>query len=262
VLVVGDRPAPVDFSLWTVNSLDKSAGTVANSVSPLDQAALRLDRLASIVESATAVAAEASAPDGDNWRQAWSSIVRGILTQTQETRMQPTAGPAVAQVSRSSEDQLDQAMKRLETWLQQAGTPAEGSAATNPLATSSWTLPSLSGSPVTWYVAEGGDERLIVDSIRHEANVFQGRMLPILAVAGLAALIAFLINSPIAVDLLCRWPHVIGVLLGIGWWAWLSPSWLGLAIVAATVWLSLRFDWPGRSYRAEASTVLRSTRTL
>jgi hypothetical protein len=32
-----------------------------------------------------------------------------------------------------------------------------------------------------------------------------------------------------------RWPHVTGVALGLAWWLWLSPSFLGLGIVLGCV---------------------------
>jgi hypothetical protein len=69
-------------------------------------------------------------------------------------------------------------------------------------------------------------------------------------------------RSPATIDFFCRWPHVLGILAGVVYWAWLWPSWLGLVIGAASVWLVLRFDWPGRSLRTEASTVLRSARQM
>jgi hypothetical protein len=67
-------------------------------------------------------------------------------------------------------------------------------------------------------------------------------------------------RHPAAVDFLYRWPHAFGVLLGMAWWAWLWPSWLGILIGVASLWLALRFAWPGRSMRTEASTVLRASR--
>jgi hypothetical protein len=71
----------------------------------------------------------------------------------------------------------------------------------------------------------------------------------------------WLMRRPAAVDVFYRWPHACGVLLGIAYWAWLWPSWLGTLIAAASLWLAVRFAWPGRSLRTEASTVLRASRT-
>jgi hypothetical protein len=148
--------------------------------------------------------------------------------------------------------------------LQQVNTQHEASAATSAnvpqqAAASPWTPPK--DAAVTCYVAEGGADRLAVHAAGTGLTWLQSRFLPLIAIACLAGIIAWLLRAPVAADILCRWPHTLGVLAGIIWWAWLWPSWFGLVIVAASVWLALRFDWPGRSFRAEASTVLRSTRT-
>lgn len=268
-LLAGNRPIPVEVSLWTIAEPPKIIGAgvaAASPVSSFDQAALRLDRLAGIVEGAGAAAADAPAPDGENWFRAWAPIVRDVLAQTARLRAQPISGPAVAQVSRSSEEQLDQAEKRLDTWLEFVDTQLDSDAATaggsQQRFTSNWAAPSVADATVSYYVAEGGAEGLTVPANGTSAARWPTRTLPIVVIASLVVMMAWLIRSPAAADYLCRWPHTIGVALGLLWWAWLWPSWLGLVIVAGSVWLSLRFDWPGRSFRAEASTVLRSTRTL
>ena len=38
---------------------------------------------------------------------------------------------------------------------------------------------------------------------------------------------------------LCRWPHVLGILVGFAYWAWLRPSWIGLLIAAVSLALAL-----------------------
>ena len=39
---------------------------------------------------------------------------------------------------------------------------------------------------------------------------------------------------------LARWPHAPGVVLGLAWWLWLSPSVLGLVIALASVLAAVR----------------------
>jgi chromate transport protein ChrA len=85
----------------------------------------------------------------------------------------------------------------------------------------------------------------------------QAQAIGLLLIAVLLAAALSIARSPAATDFFCRWPHAFGILIGIVYWAWLWPSWLGILIAAASVALSLRFDWPGRSLRTEASTVLR-----
>jgi hypothetical protein len=267
-LLAGGQSVPVEISLWTITEPRRFADVRAADaarVSPLDQAALRIDRLASTVEAATGTATEAPTPDGDNWLRAWSALVRNVQTQTERLRTLPTAGPAAAQVSRTSEEQLDGASRRLDAWLQQVNAGQEASVATpanssQPATAWMWTPPP-GDAAVTCYVAEGGADRLAVHAARTNVTWLNTRFLPLAVIAGLTGIIVWLLRSPVAADVLCRWPHTVVVVAGIIWWAWLWPSWLGLLIVAVSVWLALHFEWPGRSFRAEASTVLRSTRT-
>jgi hypothetical protein len=42
---------------------------------------------------------------------------------------------------------------------------------------------------------------------------------------------------------LTRWPQVCGVAAGLGWWLFLSPSLLGWAIIALSLWSAVRFPW-------------------
>ncbi len=268
-LLVGDKPIPVEISLWTVGDSGQSAsGQIEGAavVSAMDQAALRIDRMVSVAESAIATAAEAPSPDGISWLRPWVVLLQGVRDQTHQIMAQPT-GPATAQVARSSEEQIDRALKRLDAWLEQARNfltdPDAPQTKMTALAADSMIFSTqFSTAPEAMcYVAEGGADRLPIQVAPVSPSLGQNQLLALLAVVALAAGCFWLIRSPAAADFLFRWPHIFGVLAGIAWWAWLWPSWFGLLIVAASTWLALRFDWPGRSTRAEASTVLRSTRS-
>jgi hypothetical protein len=113
----------------------------------------------------------------------------------------------------------------------------------------------------TFYVAEGGNDRLTLQLQRNGPTSSQIRFAGLLLItSGLIAAI-WLMRRPAAIDALCRWPHACGVLVGIAIWAWMWPSWFGILIAGASLWLALRSNWPGRSLRTEASTVLRASRT-
>ena len=110
-------------------------------------------------------------------------------------------------------------------------------------------------------MAEGGADELTVDLGRATATSRQIRLVGSLAILGAAAAGVWLTRRPAATDFLYRWPHTIAFLFGIAYWAWLWPSWLGILIAAASLFLALRVGWPGRSVRMERSTVLRMARS-
>ena len=268
-LLIGDTPIPVEVSLWTFAELPSEIRSQIIGPAPvtaLDQTALRFDRLVSIAESATAAAADAPAPDGENWSRPWATLLQVVEDQSRHILSHTSPAATLAQVSQSSEDQINHASQRLAKWLQQvgnarAGTGPRQSSTASRSADSSATSPSLDARYTACFVAEGGADQLTLQLNPSAGTRARTRLVAWLLLLGLAATGNWLRRSPTAVDFFCRWPEVLGILLGVVYWAWLWPSWVGLLIVAVSLWLSLRFDWPGASFRAEPSTVLRSTRS-
>lgn len=240
-------------------------------MSAVDHAALRLDRLTSIAEAATTAAAEAPRPDGANWFRPWDALLQSVEAQTRRITGQPTTSTRVAQVSRSAEEQIGLALQRLEKWQRQSTDllsdanpsqlPADSASTAQQIAAGNLFNAAVAGQSTTYFVVDGGADRLSLRVIPTAATPGQIRVLGLLVIIGLTTASAWLMRSPAAADFLYRWPHTIGIVLGFAYWAWLWPSWLGLVIAGASLWFATRFNWPGRSLRPEASTVLRSTRT-
>ena len=40
-----------------------------------------------------------------------------------------------------------------------------------------------------------------------------------------------------------RWPHLFGVVFGLGWWLWLWPSFIGLLLIVVCLTASVRSGW-------------------
>ncbi len=270
VLLAGGKPIPAEISLWSFAHPRKSASRVvagAVEVAAVDQSALRFDRLVSIAEAARPTAAELPPPDGYNWFQSWAKLLAAMRAQTEHVRTVPQLNRPESQVSHTAEDQISQAVARLDKWLDDSGKSLVGpSIATAPLptATSDSTTSTPRADPLTdertYYVAEGGNDRLTLHLQPLGLASSRFRLVGLLLISASLIAAIWLMRHPTAVDALCRWPHACGVLVGIAYWAWMWPSWLGIVIAAASLWLALRFDWPGRSVRADASTVLRSAR--
>jgi hypothetical protein len=119
-------------------------------------------------------------------------------------------------------------------------------------------------SPVSRWIfciAEGGADELTVDIQPATATSRQTRLLGSLAIIGAGAAAVWLMRRPAATDFLYRWPHAITFLMGIVFWAWLWPSWVGLVISMASLFWAWRLGWPGRTLPMERSTVLRVPRS-
>ncbi len=62
----------------------------------------------------------------------------------------------------------------------------------------------------------------------------------------------------VAVDLPWRWPQVLGVLVGIFYWLFLTPAFVGWLIVALSLLAALRSPWREAPPRYEQSTIAQS----
>ena len=270
-LLAHGQTIPAEMSLWSFAHPQKSVSrlvTGADETTAVEQAALRFDRLVSIAESAKATAAELPPPDGYNWFQPWVKLLTAARTETQHSNTAPPPERVESQVSHTAEDQITQAAARLDKWLDDCRktlvTPDPDKTAVTPATTDSPAAHELAAPAAnewTYYVADGGNDRLELQFRSIGLTPSQNRVIGLLVIAGSLIGSIWLMRRPAAADFLYRWPHACGVLLGIAYWAWLWPSWLGILITAASLWMALRFAWPGRSLRTEASTVLRSSRT-
>ncbi len=265
-LIADAKPIAVEVSLWSfacplTSSKRLIAG--ADEVNAVDQSALRFDRLVSIAEAAKTSAAQLPPPDGYNWFQSWATLLSQVRNQSQQTIALPHLERAESQVSHPAADQISQAAQRSDKWLEDCRQSLTGSKSQNTsLAIYDSSMALLLDAPGagewTYYVAEGGNNRLDLQLQRVEPTTAQIQLIGLLLIVSLLSASIWLMRWPVSADFICRWPHAVGVLLGVAYWAWLWPSWLGILIGAVSVWLALRFVWPGRSRRAEGSTVLRS----
>ena len=254
-LLVADKTLPIDLSLWSIARPRSSpSGDVdeRDSVPPIDQAALRLDRMVSIAEAATPAAADAPTPDGANWFRQWAVLLGKVKDQTRQTVAHSTHPSNAAQVARPAEDQITRASERLQEWRVQAREliPMSESVTDSALSTAGRESTASLAAPeqdLRCFVSEGGPDKIILEAIGQRSNSPYLQFGAIALIVIVATLVIWLLRTPAANDFFYRWPHPIGIAIGIMYWAWLWPSWLGLIVVAVSVWLALRFDWPGRS---------------
>jgi hypothetical protein len=264
-LLIGDAPIPVEISLWSFRDFGNSQDLIVSGADRVDraqQAALRLDRLVSISESATPAALEAPFPDGYNWYHPWTARLIELRREMSQIAAQPDSAAASSQVQSATEDPIAQASDRLDAWLESCDATLDWSDVDPSLAISdarSLTIePPIELAAGHWIhgVADGGEPVLSIER-RSMPTAGQARMAALILV-GLAAVASIsLLRRPEAWDVVCRWPHALGFLVGIAYWAALWPSWLGIMIAIASVVFALRSGWPGRSMRTEGSTVLR-----
>lgn len=200
-----------------------------------EQAAMK--RLHNVTASiAHALERPGSSPDEE---KAW---YRGWLGEWTETRRE--AEFAVAMASRVSPAQAEQAeLQALDQLVKQHSVFAQWQANE---ARASRLSPAVlwdrthSGHASKYYFSSKGASPLVlrIDSPRANGNA-QFAASPVVYVS------AFLLVLAVAwaTGRLHRWPHFFGVLLGLAWWLWLSPSVLGLGLVAVCLLAAVRSGW-------------------
>ncbi len=167
---------------------------------------------------------------------------RGWLGEWAEARRE--AGFAVAMASRVSPAQAEQAeLQALDQLVKQHRVSAQWQANEARSARLSpavlWDC-SHSGHASKYYFSSEGPSPLVlrIDSPRTNGDAS-------FAASPVVYVSAFLLVLAVAwaTGRLHRWPHFFGVLLGLAWWLWLSPSVLGLGLVAVCLLAAVRSGW-------------------
>jgi hypothetical protein len=214
----------------------------------------------SVVEAGAQAAIEAPAPDGYYWFLPWANRLVSLRdAAVAQTERPATQGRFRFQVSAPAKEQLIEASERLELWIEQCdeylGPETEDPLANGLSARSGPLVPRM--NQWLYCVADGGDSELSIDLAPVAANPNLVRLVGAAAIVCLAAASVWIVRRPAATDVFYQWPHAMSFLVGMAYWAWLWPSWVGIVISIASLLLAWRSGWPGRSLPLERSTVIR-----
>jgi hypothetical protein len=268
ILFQDGKAIPVEVSLWSVgfpSRFPQPAIEGAAVVSAMEQAALRLDRLTSIAESATRSAIDLPLADGKNWYLPWSERLSALQRSSLETiRQASRSDVSVLHVQSAAQEQLTDAAERVVAWLEQCDQiwslperlPPDPMSAM-PVQLSTWELAQAVAGGWAYCVADGDAARLVVSGLPSSVKQRQAQLGGLVAIFAIAASTIAIMRWPAGREFFCRWPHAIAFVMGLAYWAFLWPSVLGLLIAAGSTWLALRPGWPGQSMRVEGSTVIR-----
>jgi hypothetical protein len=265
VLFAGGIAVPVEINLWSFGCPKKSPTPRvegAATTTALDQSILRFERMLSIAEAATPVAINAPFPDGYNWFGPWAEMLAELRQHALEMKSSSLDRSIASQVSNPSDEQLSRVSERLDDWIEQCEELLSGRALE--AAVSPWQAelarPAMDQQEMEWsyWVADGGADRLRMEFVATTSAVKRSRVFGLTWILGLAGAAIVLARQRAVRDVLYRWPQAVGLLAGIVWWAWLWPSWCGLLIAAASLFMTWRSRWSVRTRIQEGSTVLRS----
>jgi hypothetical protein len=249
----GEIHAPL--TLWTIATPQqetRAADDTAAPIPPVDHALLRLSHLLRAAEAGAAQAGAAPARDGQNWAHAWRPLLDAAQEQaaTEITRAADTAVAGQIPMQRAPADELAQRSAELADWAARfASSNSDNLAASDdtrlePQAASSRQFIDTGDSrAVSYFISEGSPRQLRLAEPDATTRMDIALLLPILVIVLLAAGTIWALRRAAVRDLAWRWPQAVGVLLGLAWWSWLTPSGLGWLIVVASLLIRLRTNW-------------------
>lgn len=270
-LVFHGTPIIAEVSLWSIGCVNESGTRIrvnAHEIPAVDQAELRFDRFMNVAESAISLAAEMPTADIQMWLKTWAKILANESNQVRLSANANNHEKIQKQVTQTSDEPLVQATARLQKWLDDCRTtfaipsaePFEFAADQRDLKSEP---PFVASAASVWnyYVTKDGNDPLdiVVQSTAH--TVDQHRLIGLIVIFAILCAVLWVGRQPAVLDVPYRWPQAVGTVLGIIFWAWLWPSWLGLVFIAICLFLTFRSGWPGAAIRTESSTVLRIPRT-
>ncbi len=229
---------PVRQTLWTVigqSSQVTSEPEGVPAVSAWKQELLRLKSAAAAFESACATQGD-DPEETVRCYQLWNQRLRAARTAFERELTAAGAGPETASGQREA-DAIENHRLELVKRVEAAGRLARPAASPMLQKPGEIFRRALdAGQPVVRGACEGRADSLMLDSrpAAESPDLFYRRM----AAAVLALLACLAVAGVIPgtwTDTLRHWPHAIGVVLGLAWWLWLSPSVLGLGIALVSV---------------------------
>jgi hypothetical protein len=96
-----------------------------------------------------------------------------------------------------------------------------------------WRRLAPSSDNAVSYAVSGSPDSIAVGFRQADTSNWRSRLAAVIALVAVVISALALVRRGLLVAWLRRWPNVVGVVLGIAWWLWASPSALGLLIVAA-----------------------------
>jgi hypothetical protein len=264
VLEQSDRPIPVDLSLWTLDRM-ASGGTPRVTggamATPAELAATRLDRLASISQSATRRAIETPVVDGLSWFAHWAAgLAAAERAASSQQRSRADAGESI-RVPQPADDSLSETIASCDAWIEQvtemfaatelAVSQPEPSAAA---ALDPWQDSASDSHDRVCFISDGDQDRVLVELMPDGLTAAETRIVALASLAAVALAAIWLIRTPPALRFAESRPEVVGVVVGLAAWAWLRPSAVGLLVAVVSLCLLVRrFDRERKSPRHDSS---------
>jgi hypothetical protein len=232
------KEIPVDRTLWTYvplgNAVAAGAATATDSVDPLSQDLMRWETAMSMMDLPTGVLADTPPNELMRWYVGWTRQQAAVRHRIDyATRAFEFANRPAAELETQWETKRDEWATRFgaagapEVMDDSAVSACEPADVFATLTATPVEITRLSSTQNTNQMSVAGPYVSWGDTLLRVLAVF-------CLLVAVAALYFVNCRRPIA-DFFLGYPRLIGVLGGLAWWLWLTPSFFGWIIVAASL---------------------------
>ncbi len=244
-------------TLWTVHGSPQTMCQAANiephRVSAAAQEAIRLRTTANLVESAVETVMGSPATEIHAWYTPWA--VRLASSDARLARDRWLVGGMDLSLDAAAIEALDQQQGNIAKRLNTSPTVQELRAQTkrHPQPSDILAFAQHAGMDSHHYAFIGKAPTIALSWQCPQQGGAWHHLWGACLLAAVGSLVGYGLRKASVTAWLRQWPCVLGVLLGLVWWLLASPSLLGWAIVATSLWAAWRCPLPAQSVREPAT---------
>jgi hypothetical protein len=243
---------PVRRAIWTLAGPGKSSiAGEAQLVSRERAAMLRLQNVTTLINRANASPGSSRNEDA-TWYRGWLAEWADARREA-EFAVALASRPTPARAELAELEALDAEQRVLAEQLNETKLWERLRTSSVPRLDSGtmWDQTGFGSAPRYFFSKDGSSPSVVqIDSAAAKQDI-RIALSPVLYVSA----ILFVLLVAWATGRLHRWPHLYGVGMGLCWWLWLSPSALGLFVIAVCLLAVLRSGW--RRPRSSGSAIVR-----
>jgi hypothetical protein len=251
---------PVERTLWTLRTAGDAERVVPRNAESLPSALAlekwRLNNSADLIERTVGLLDDRRQQEIDHWYGGWG---RRLLDAADRVRRAGWIAADAEAYDPGAVTELNRQQRRIaerlqttQLWDAWSGTPPRPAQAPD-----AWRVATEPFMATTYAANKGKTESLELAAIDRASSAFWSRSAVTLVIVLLAGLAYGAFSRGWIQPLVAQWPHLGGVLLGLVWWLFLWPAFLGWLIVGISVLGVFRKPWKAALRTAPASTVIR-----
>ena len=236
---------PVQQTVWTIRAPSPNVSLQSpNELKVIDPITLETHRykaVADLIDAAQESAKERSAVETQNWYTPWArrlAISQIKLEQAKSGEINFEAEGIDFESLKKQQAEIAARLKTTKILTQM--TSAGRSDFTEPQDV--WSL-NRNNQTAIYAMSDGAASTVKLTGYATRTSSWLLRVWQAIVLVLICLASYLMVRRSLVSDLLLEWPFAVGVLLGIAWIVWLTPSFIGLVIIAASVVRSLRPNW-------------------